>query len=353
MRISKTGEKSMSPSEFRETARKKVLNRQQQELLSRKISDLSLKIQGTRLEKLIGELYRELEKAGISFKPKTYLADEWGCPHGVPVIGIPFYLADPELCKLEGQLTGIEAEDEPEVMMYLRHESGHAFNYAYRLYRKTEWHQIFGSFSQPYRDNYQPIPFSAKFVRHIPGWYAQKHPDEDFAETFAVWLTPNSDWRKQYADTPALTKLIYVDKIVCKYGQKPPLVRDEKLDTPVQELTMTLDRWYETGSSTNHINLNLHRTLNADLRRLFPAEQGQPAVDVLRVNRKQLIRDVNYWTGIHREILNALIDELLERVKFLKLNIEPKQTATQMVSASVFITTLVMNYLYRGQFVDT
>ncbi len=133
----------MSPSEFRETARKNVLNKEQQELLSRKISDLSLKIQGTRLEALIGELYQELEKAGISFKPKTYLADEWGCPHGVPVIGIPFYLANPELSKLEGELTGIEAEDEAEVMMYLRHEAGHAFNYAYRLYRKPEWRQLF------------------------------------------------------------------------------------------------------------------------------------------------------------------------------------------------------------------
>ena len=343
----------MNQSEFRETARKKVLNREQQKLLSRKISDLSLKIQGTRLEVLIGELYQELGKAGISFKPKTYLADEWGCPHGVPVIGIPFYLADPELCKLEGQLTGIEAEEEAEVMMCLRHEAGHAFNYAYLLYRKPGWRQLFGSFSQPYHENYKPVPFSAKFVRHIPGWYAQKHPDEDFAETFAVWLTPGSDWRKQYADTPALAKLISVDKMARKYGQKPPIVTDEKLDTPVQELTMTLDRWYETGRDTSHISLNLHRTLNNDLRRLFPTVQGQPAVDVLRANRKQLIREVNYWTGINRELLSALTDELLERIQFLELKIEPEQTATQMVSVSVFITTLVMNYLYRGQFVDT
>jgi hypothetical protein len=249
-------------------------------------------------------------------------------------------------------LTGIEAEDEAEVMMYLRHEAGHAFNYAYRLYRKPKWRQLFGRFSQPYQENYQPVPFSAKFVRHIPGWYAQKHPDDDFAETFAVWLTPGSDWQKQYADSPALVKLMYVDKIVRKFGQKPPVVTDEKLDTPVQELTMTLDRWYETGRDTNNISLNLHRTLNNDLRRLFPAEQGQPAADVLRANRNQLIREVNHWTGINRKLLRALTDELLERVQFLGLKIEPEQTATQMVSVSVFITTLVMNYLYRGQFVD-
>jgi hypothetical protein len=343
----------MSPSEFGETTRKKFLNINKLELLSWKICDLSLKIKGTRLESLISELYKELGKAGISFKPKAYLADEWGCPQGIPVIGIPFYLANSELSKLEGELTGIEAEDEREVMMSLRHEAGHAFNYAYRLFRKPEWRQLFGRFSQPYQENYQPLPFSTKFVRHLPGWYAQKHPDEDFAETFAIWLTPGSDWQKQYADTPALAKLMYVEKIVCKYGQKPPAVSDEELDTPVKELTMTLDTWYEMGRDTNQIRLNLHRTLNNDLRSLFPAELGQPAINVLRTNRGQLIREVNYWTGINRKLLTALIDELLKRVQFLELKVEPEQTATQMVSVSIFITTLVMNYLYSGQFMDT
>ena len=352
-KIGKTGEKSASQPEFHETAKQNALNTEQQIFLSRKISDLSLQIQGTRLEGQVGELYQELEKAGISFKPKTYLSDEWGCPYRVPVIGIPFYLADPELSELEGQLTDIEAEDEAEVMMYLRHEAGHAFNYAFRLYRKPEWRRLFGKISRPYKKHYHPVPFSARFVRHIPGWYAEKHPDEDFAETFAVWLTPGSDWRKQYADTPALAKLLYVDEMAHAYGQQPPVVSDETLDMPVQELTMTLDSWYESNRDADRIRLDLHRTLNNDLRRLFPAEQGQPAVEVLRTNRKQLIRDVNHWTGINRELLSALIRELLERVQFLELKIKPEQSAAQMVSVSVFIATLAMNYLHRGRFVDT
>lgn len=115
------GRKNMSLSEFQETGSKNILDIEQRQLLSRKICDLPLKIQCTRLEALIDELYKELGETGISFRPKTYLADEWGCPHGVPVIGIPFYLADPKLCTLEGQVTGIEAEDDAEVMMYLRH----------------------------------------------------------------------------------------------------------------------------------------------------------------------------------------------------------------------------------------
>jgi hypothetical protein len=343
----------MSPSEFQETTRRLNLTKKQKELLSRRISDLSLTIRGTRLEALIVDLYQELEKAGISFKPKTYLADEWGCPQGVPVIGIPFYLANPELSKLEGELSGIEPEDEKEVMMCLRHETGHAFNYAFRLYRKPEWHRLFGKFSEPYQEEYKPVPFSARFVRHLPGWYAQKHPDEDFAETFAVWLTPGSNWPVHYADTPALAKLLYVDKIVSQYGKKPPIVSEEKLDTPVQELTMTLDSWYETGKNSNHYKFNLNRTLNNDLLELFPTGQGQPAADVLRMNSKQLIREVNRWTGMDRKLLKALIAELSDRVQFLGLKIEPEQIAAQMVGVGVFLSTLAMNYLRSGQCVNT
>lgn len=342
----------MSESEFRENTEKHDLDKKQKELLSRKICDLSLRIKGTRLESLVNQLYQELEQKGIAFKPGIYLADEFGCPQGSPIIGIPFYLADRELSLLEGQLTGIEAEDEEEVMMALRHEAGHAFNYAYRLHTKAEWRRLFGQFSRPYQEDYKPVPFSTRYVSHLPGWYAQKHPDEDFAETFAVWLTPESDWQTQYADTPALAKLMYVDKVASQYGRKPPGIFAEKLDAPVQDLTMTLDKWYESGRDSSQIKLNLHRTLNSDLKRLFPTDQGQPAADILATNRIQLIRAVNLWTGINRKLLTALIDKLFERVKSLDLKIMPEQTAAQMLSVSVFVTTLAMNYLYQGQFVE-
>jgi hypothetical protein len=321
--------------------------------LSTKISELSLKINGSRLEPLIKQLFEEMEKAGISFRPKTYLSDEWGCPNKVPVIGIPFYLVDPQLCRLEGESTGIEAEDDREVMMYLRHEAGHAFNYAYTLYQNPEWRRIFGRFSQPYRDDYRPIPFDTRFVRHAGGWYAQKHPDDDFAETFAVWLTPNSEWRKWYANTPALTKLLYVDEVVRKYGKQPPVMTDEKLDMPVQEMTMTLDTWYRTCKDSAQIHISLPYVLGEDLRNMFPDEHGQPAADILLVYRKQLIQDVNQWTGISRRLSTALVDELLDEIKSLGLKIEAEQTSSQEMRMGIFVTTLAMNYLSRGQFVAT
>lgn len=329
-----------------------ILDAEEQALLSRKISELHLKIEGTTVEKLVAQLYTELERAAIFIKPETYLSDGWGCPNRVPVIGIPFYLVDPKLCSLKGKLTGIEAEDNAEVMMILRHEAGHAFNYAYRLYNKLEWRKLFGRFSMPYNEPYRALPFSARFVRHIPGWYVQKHPDDDFAETFAVWLTPGLDWQKRYADTPALAKLLYVDRMASRYGEQPPVVTGGKLDMPVEEMTMTLDAWYKTQNKRRYSAIVLHPILNEDLVRLFPAEEGEPAVDILRVNRQQLIRDVHLWTGVERKILTALVDEILERVRLLRLRIETSQTATSMASMSVFVTTLVMNYLDSGQFIE-
>lgn len=328
------------------------LDREQRQLLSRKISDLGLAIQGTRLEPLIAQLYLELEDAGISFRPGMYLSDEWGCPSGIPVIGIPFYLVDLRLCSLEDQMTGIEAETDAEVSTYLRHEAGHAFNYAYRLYAKPDWRATFGRFADPYREDYRPIPFSTRFVRHIPAWYAQKHPDDDFAETFAVWLTPGSTWQETYPNTPAMAKLTYVDRAARKYGQLPPVVGVTRLDTPVQEMLMTLDSWYRTRRESYEARLSLPRTLDNDLRCLFLADKGLPAVDLLLANRRTLIRDVNSWTGVDRHMIAGIVNELTERVKSLDLKTEHPQEATELARVSVFLTTLAMNYLYQGQFVQ-
>src|ERR1700758_3513527 len=193
-----------------------------QEILGKPIRELGLKLEGSPLERFVQQLYRELDAKGLhKFRPLCYLTDEWGCPSGEPVIGIPFYLADPKLARLEKAMNDLE--DRREIMMYLRHEAGHAFNYAYALYKTPEWRDLFGPFRRPYRDQYRPVPFSRQFVRHIAGWYAQKHPDEDFAETFAVWLTPRSRWREKYKGWGALAKLRYVDRVARKFRDAEPV----------------------------------------------------------------------------------------------------------------------------------
>ena len=73
-----------------------------QEILSKPIRQLGLRLEGSPLERFVQQLYKELEAKGLRrFRPECYLTDEWGCPNGEPVIGIPFYLADPKLQRLE------------------------------------------------------------------------------------------------------------------------------------------------------------------------------------------------------------------------------------------------------------
>jgi len=197
---------------------KKIINLEKlssEELLKLRISDLPLSIKDTWLEECIAELYRELEQKDISFKPECYLTDEWLTPDKEPIVGIPFFLAHPVLLKLEKKMM-FEAEGSGKewCMKLLRHETGHAVNYAYKLYRLNRWRELFGPFSSEYEDAYRFMPYSKSFVRHLEKHYAQCHPDEDFAETFAVWLTPDLNWREKYKGWNALEKLLYVDKLM-------------------------------------------------------------------------------------------------------------------------------------------
>src|SRR5579862_3577244 len=215
-----------------------------QEILGKPIRDLGLKLEGSPLERFVLQLYRELDRKGLKkFRPACYLTDEWGCPSGEPIIGIPFYLADPKLARLEKEMNDLE--DSRQIMMYLRHEAGHAINYAYALHKTPEWKQLFGPYRKPYRDAYRPIPFSRSFVRHMEGWYAQKHPDEDFAETFAVWLTPRSNWRKRYQGWGAMAKLLYMDRMGRALRDADPVFAHGDTDITVDEMAVTVGEFYQ------------------------------------------------------------------------------------------------------------
>jgi hypothetical protein len=320
--------------------------------LSRRICDLQLTVPGSRLEKLVLRLYAELEEKGISYRPPTYLSDEWGCPHRVPIIGIPFYLAQKGLAQLETRLSGVPAETEDEIMLFLRHEAGHAINYAFRLYRASRWQKLFGDFSQPYHEVYQARPFSARFVRYVPGWYAQKHPDEDFAETFAVWLTPDFRWKKTYAGTPALKKLLYVDKVMRRLANEPPEISHETPDRPVEELTMTLAAWFATRRGSTSPRIKLPRIIDLDLQRLFPDSSGPAAEAALQKQRYAIIRMVNDWTGLDRHLLSTLMDAVFSRIRSLELKIGKPGKDNAPAAFVAFITAMAMNYQDTGGFIE-
>jgi Putative zinc-binding metallo-peptidase len=323
------------------------------ELLDKPIRELGLRIEGSPVERFVDRLYRELEQKRLTrFRPAVYLTDEWGCPSGEPVIGIPFYLAHPQLAQLEKDTNDLE--DTREIMMYLRHEAGHAFNYAYKLHRTPQWKQLFGPFRRPYHDNYRPVPFSRNYVRYLPGWYAQKHPDEDFAETFAVWLTPRSAWRTRYRGWGAMEKLRYMDRIARELGNLEPLRRRAETDLTVDEMETTVADFYRHNGQGIVPLEDL--ALDTDLRDIFDASRRRKtavsAQQFLHAHRKEVVDKVAYWTGAQRPLIKQLVESIEKRVGELKLVADSAREAQHLIQISVYATALAMNYVTRGKFVQ-
>ena len=323
-------------------------------LLARSIKDLGLRIEGSPLEKHVAQLHRELREAGLPrFQPRCYLSDEWACPDGEPIIGIPFYLADPHLAALEASMNDVE--EEREILMFLRHEAGHALNYAFKLHERPEWVELFGAYDRPYLDDYKSVPFSRRFVRHIAGWYAQKHPDEDFAETFAVWLTPGSDWRRRYAGWPALKKLEYVDQIARELAQRDPPrpLADAVAELPVEEMKATVEEFYKASTRDEELELAALAG-QRDLEDIFaPAgAEGQPAAALLQQHRRGLVDKVTYWTGVRRSLVKALVDAVAKKAREHELTVPRGKEAATLVELSAYCTVLVMTYLAHGRFVE-
>ncbi len=330
----------------------------EEELLKLRICDLPLSIEGTWLEECVQKLYAELESKGIQFRPPCYLADEWLAPDKEPVVGIAFYLAHPSLIKLERKMVlDVEGGTQSWCMKLLRHETGHAINYAYRLYRRRKWQKVFGEFSKEYADTYRFRPYSRNFVRHLEDYYAQYHPDEDFAETFAVWLTPNLNWSEQYQGWKAISKLRYIDSLMQEIKNKKPLVEKGKKYWQVSRIKKTLKNFYkEKRRSYAEYFPDFH---DANLKRIFISLKSVPpppseknlysAIDILKRHRKDILNNIARWTGEKKYIISDLLNTIIERCRALSLSTD-KSESLVMLEISAYITTLVMNYLYTGGF---
>jgi putative zinc-binding metallo-peptidase len=330
-------------------------------LSSRPIRDLGLTIAGTGLAPVVAEFEHELDAAGIRrVRPRFYLSSEWGVPFGTVAIAIPFYLARPELAALHAERTGlVEGLGRHDLLRYLRHEMGHVVNYAYRLYEREEWVRHFGAMTQPYREEYRPEPFSRRFVRHLPGWYAQKHPDEDWAETFAVWMTPGADWRAEYAGWPeALAKLETCDRLLAELRDRDPLVTADDLDEDVAEIPYTLEQYYrhlEVGGE------DLPPGLDGALRAIFgdlgPHEEPagevphRPAAALIRGLARSLPADVYRWTGHFPERSRRLLGHLAERAEALSLVYPEDREVPVIVALTTLVTALAMNHVLAGSYV--
>jgi len=294
------------------------------DLLDLRMCQLKLSLKGSWLEPLIERVRGELDKHDIGHRPHFWLADEWFSPDGVPGVAIPFYLADKRLMRLErSQMYEVEGGTRRECLMLLRHELGHALDTAYALSRRKRWRQLFGSRTERYPDYYRPRPASKRYVQYLAGWYAQSHPAEDFAETFAVWLDPRSRWRTKYVGWAAMKKLQYVDELMGEIAGRPAKVRCRKHPYSLAKLRHTLRTHYERKRA--HYGFGYSEAYDSDLRRLFDTScaTGQPtAASVLRLNRRMIRERVARWTGAYEFAVDQLLKEVVGRCRELGLRVD-------------------------------
>jgi len=320
------------------------------ELLDLRIDELGITIPGSLVEPRVQRLLAELEHRGFRFRPHFWFADEWFSPDGVPGVAVPFYLAHPRLVRLERrQMLEAEGGSESECMRILRHETGHALDTAYRLHRRRRWREVFGSYSQPYPETYQPRPYSRRYVLHLDLWYAQSHPAEDFAETFAVWLKPRSRWRTQYAGWPALRKLEYVDELMQQVRDRKPAVVSRRHVDPVRTLKKTLREHYEEKRSRYAVDTA--NVYDRELRRLFsdlPEHKRYPtASGFLRRIRPEARQVISRWTGQYRYTVDRVFEEIIERCRELDLRLDRSESEARR-DALVMLTVQIMNHLHGG-----
>jgi hypothetical protein len=318
-------------------------------LMKVRLKDLGLAIEGTHLEGLVIKLYDELEAKGIRVRPHVWLSDEWFSPGGVPGFAIPFYLAHKRLRRLEQrQLLEVEGASRAECLRIMRHETGHAIQHAYQLHRRRKWQQFFGKSSKAYPEFYRPNPASKRHVQHLRLWYAQSHPDEDFAETFAEWLRPRSHWRSRYAGWKAYRKLQYVNELMEEIAPRKPLVATRRAVEPIERLTKTLGEHY--AARRRKYTVAFPNIYDADLRRLFSDQphhkRREAASSFLRRHRSEIRSLVAKWTGEYQYTLDQVLGDIIGRCGHLRLRVVGSERQL-LTDFSVLLTVKTMHFLYE------
>lgn len=321
-----------------------------EQLLDVRMCDLKLSLAGTEVEQRIERVNTELEARGL-VRPHYYISDEWFTADGVPGIAVPFYLAHPRLAKLElAQMLEIEGGDEKTSLKILRHEAGHAMDNAYQLRRKPTRRRLFGTPATPYPEYYLPKPYSKSFVQHLDHWYAQSHPDEDFAETFAVWLDPQSNWSIRYAGWPAHRKLEYMNRLMRDAAHHRPRITSKRHVDPIERLRKTLREHYRR--KREHYGLDHPDFYESDLRNLFSDApeyaKNQSAARFLGRIRKEVRGTVASFTDSYQYTIEQLIQKIIQRCRDLNLRLTDTEAVTK-ADFMVFLTVQTMNYLHSGR----
>lgn len=322
-----------------------------EKLLDLRLCDLGLHIADSEIQPSVEQLYRELLSHGITWRPHVWLSNEWFSSDGIPGFAIPFYLAHPRLRKLEkSQMYEVEGGTHDWSLRLMRHECGHAIDNAYRLNLKRRYRSLFGNYSNPYPDSYHPKPYTKQFVVHLDMWYAQAHPAEDFAETFAVWLNPDSHWLSTYRNWPAIAKLKWVGETLHHIGHRRAPVRNHRVKRELRTLRMTLRQHYE--QKRKYYYRDHPGFYDRDLRRMFsndPEFSKNPAAPAFIQQVSEECRLlVSRWTGESQLILNYTLADIIHRSRRLKLRLRKSETETK-IDLMMMLAVQTMNYLNDGK----
>ncbi|MCZ6603214.1 MAG: putative zinc-binding metallopeptidase, partial [Planctomycetota bacterium] len=316
---------------------------------------------GSRLEYCISRLRKEIRREKISLRPYFYLSDFYGCVTRQANVGLAFYDADPLLQDIRREVTG-EFHSEAEIMDMLRHEFGHAFCYTHRLYQEPEFRRIFGVRGDFFRtypagDRFKSNPWSRNYVNLNGDHYAQKHPDEDFAETVATFVDRRSRWRVRYRNKKgALQKLEYVGRTLKRYGRRKPKEKSDpdSLHLPVEQLKKTVGEFF--GASPTPFRKRAKGYIDPKLRRLFRhrlngAQNGKlPVSELIRVNRRTLLEKIGGWTEANRSVVRDLLDKIVSRSDVLGLAVRREHSQKKLLDLATFTTTLVTNYTLTNSY---
>ncbi len=322
--------------------------RSDEELLSLRFAELGLHSLGEIITRAARELHRELGERGLRFRPHMWISDEWFCPDGVPGFAVPFYLTHPRLRALEKrQMLEVEGGTFRSCLRLMRHETGHAIDNAFGLRRRRERKRLFGASDEPYPRSYAPRPFSRRFVRHLEFGYAQAHPDEDFAETFAVWLDPKSRWRGRYQDWAALEKLEYMDALMRSLRGRTPRLKNRRRPYQVSSMRRRLKEHYRIKRDRYRVDFS--QNYDSDLSRIFSLRGGDFASAFLKRHRPFLRRQVARWTGIPCYTVDEVLKDWIQRARERKLRLRATEERTLRDTVSA-LTVRVMQYLQSGNY---
>ncbi|MEX0951239.1 MAG: putative zinc-binding metallopeptidase [Gammaproteobacteria bacterium] len=321
-----------------------------EELLDLRFCDLGLKIGDSPVQGYIQQLYDELKAKRLRFRPHCWFAEEWFSPDGVPGIGVPFYLAHKRLRQLEQRIMlEVEGGTSRSCMRLLRHEAGHAIDSAWRLHNRKPWQRLFGDFRKPYPTAYTPRTQSKNYVLHLDWWYAQSHPAEDFAETFAVWLKSGSNWRRDYAGWPVLRKLEYVDELMTSLQARQAPVKSRECSYAVNTLTRTLREHYD--ERRQNYSITTPELFDADLKRLFSSHRpssgrARTAAAFLQKIKPELCRLCAHWTGEYPYSIGQIVQEMILRSRELKLYLNAPEEQTRL-EVAIYLSAQTLNYLHQ------